>query len=300
MGTSFIARTTGVLLLLAPAVRAAPGIEISETFFSQMNPRALALDLRVQSRQPLGDGPMTYSAFAGLLASPAVLRPTAGIELQPINTAAFGLSLGVAYSASWYHGLLPAQSYSSPAANYGSTIFAGPPNGPGGGYGLLVHQLALSATLQGMLGPFAARSTTRAQRFFADLHGSDRVIYDPALDVVVYKNGWVAQNDTDLLYSPRPGLAVGLRHSLTLAWYPADAYSPGEARSNPDTPISKLGPFALWRVYQADRGMVQRAEVLALAQWYVAHRFRTGDTVNGAFPLLGIGLVLSGDLQRTR
>jgi hypothetical protein len=35
-----------------------------------------------------------------------------------------------------------------------------------------------------------------------------------------------------------------------------------------------------------------------LAQWYLVHRYRTGETVSGAFPLLGIGLVLSGDLQR--
>jgi hypothetical protein len=301
---SFIVKTACALTLLAPVVQAqsAPGFQYSGTLFSQMNPRALALDLRVQYRQELGsDGPLsgsTIGAFAGLLTSPAMLRPTVGVEFQPLATASLGVSFGIAYSAAWYFGLLQAQSYLSPRANYGSTVFSGPPDGPGGGYALLVHQLALSATLQGTLGPFAARSTTRALRFFAGLHGGDTVFYDPALDLVVYKDGWVGQNDTDVLYSWRPDLALGLRHSLTVAWYPGDAYSPGELRDNPDTPISKLGPFALWRVFQSERGMVQRAEVLALAQWYLVHRYRTGETVSGAFPLLGIGLVLSGDLQR--
>src|SRR2546426_1103128 len=150
------------------------------------------------------------------------------------------------------------------------------------------------------IGAIAGLSATRAVRFFADLHNGDTVLYDPALDVAVFKDGWVAQNETDLLYSWRPELAVGLRHTLTLAWYPDRAYAPGEPKDNPNTPISKLGPFALYRLFVSDPGMVKRADLLLVAQWYVAHRFRTGETVSGAFPLLGIGLVLSGDLQPTR
>jgi hypothetical protein len=303
---SLIARAALALALLAPGVQAqmVPGFQYSGTLFTQMNPRALALDLRVQYRHALGsDGPLGGSvvgAFAGLTTSPGMLRPTVGLELQPMATPSFGISFGIAYSAAFYFGLLQAHSYPSPQANYGSAVFTGPAEGPGGSYPLLVHQLALNATLQGTLGPFAVRSTTRALRFFAGLHGSDTVVYDPALDVVVYKDGWVGQNDTDVLYSSRPDLALGLRHTLTLAMYPGNAYSPGEPRENPDTPISKLGPFALWRIFRSERGTIKRADVLAVAQWYLAHRYRTGEMVSGAFPLLGIGLVLSGDLQSIR
>jgi hypothetical protein len=299
---SFMAKAVCALALLAPAVQAqsAPSLQYSNTLFSQLNPGALALDLRVKYRQKLGsgsDGPLggsTIGAFAGLTTAPGMLRSTAGLEIQPLPI----LSLGIGYSAAYYFGPRQAQSYPSPRANYGSAVLSAPAEGPGGGYALLVHQLTLSGTLQGTVGPFAARTTTRAVRFFAGLHGSDTVVYDPAFDVAVYKDGWVGQNETDVLYSWRPDLALGLRHTLTLAWYPSDAYSPGEPRENPDTPISKVGPLALWRVFQSERGMVKRAEVLALAQWYLAHRYRTGETVSGAFPLLGIGLVLSGDLQR--
>jgi hypothetical protein len=303
---SLIAKAALALALLAPAVHAqmAPGFQYSGTLFSQMNPRALAVDLRVQYRQALDSdgllGGSVVGAFAGLTTSPGMLRPTVGLEIQPLATASFSISFGIAYSAAYYFGLLPAHSYPSPHADYGSAVFSGPAEGPGGGYPLLVHQLALNATLQGTLGPFAARSTTRALRFFAGLHGSDTVVYDPALDVVVYKDGWVGQNDTDVLYSSRPDLALGLRHTLTVAWYPSDAYALGEPRENPDTPISKLGPFALWRIFRSERGMVKRADVLVTAQWYLLHRYRTGETVSGAFPLLGLGLVLSGDLQRIR
>jgi hypothetical protein len=302
---SFIVKTACALSLLAPAVQAqsAPGFQYTGTLFSQMNPRALALDLRVQYREMLGSGDgllgaSAIGAFAGLTAAPGMLRPSVGLEIQPLATASLGITFGIGYSAAYYFGFLPAQSYPSPHSNYGSTVFSAPADGPGGGYALLVHQLTLSATLQGVVGPFAARSTTRAIRFFAGLHGSDTVVYDPTLDVAVYKDGWAGQNDTDVLYSTRPDLALGLRHTLTVAWYPSDAYSPGEPRDNPNTPISKLGPFALWRFFQSERGMVQRADLLLMAQWYLLHRYRTGETVNGAFPLLAIGLVFSGDLQR--
>jgi hypothetical protein len=225
-----------------------------------------------------------------------MLRPGLALELQPLPF----LSLGAGYSAAYYFGPLEAQSYPSPRATYGSGVFSGPAAGPGGGYALLVHQLGLSGTLQGTLRRFAARTTTRAVRFFADLHGSDTVFYDPAFDVVLDGRGWVAQNDTDVVYSYGPGFVVGIRHSLTVAWYRLGAYAAGDPKENPNTPISRLGPLALYRFFDTQRGFVQRAELLVAAQWYLLHRYRSGETVNTAVPLVGIGLVLSGDLRPGR
>jgi hypothetical protein len=218
-----------------------------------------------------------------------------GIEIQPLAN----LSFGVDYSAFYYFGSAGlAQSYPSPRASYGSGAFSAPVDGPGGSYALWVQQLTMHATLQAVLGPIAVRSTTRAARFFADLHPNDQVFYDPVFDLAVYKNGWVGQNDTDVVYPWTSNVIVGLRHTLTLAWYPNDAYAPGEPRENPNTPISKLGPVALWQFFQSERGPIQRGTLLLVAQWYLAHRYRTGETVSGALPLLGLGLVFSGDLQR--
>jgi hypothetical protein len=290
-----------VLILIALEARAqsAPNgapLQYSATLFAQGNPRALAMDLRLQYRHDLGAG-SAIGGFASVAAGPAGLRPGVGIEIQPFANFAFGVD----YFASYYFGALGlAQSYPSPRANYGSGAFSAPQDGPGGSYALWVQQLTIHATLQAVLGPIAVRSTTRASRFFADLHGSDRVFYDPSLDVAVYKNGWVGQNDTDLVYLWTSNFLVGLRHTLTIAWYPNDAYAPGEPRENPNTPISKLGPVAAWQFLEGDRGgLVQRGSLLLAAQWYLAHRYRTGDTVSGALPFLGLGLVFSGDLQRS-
>ncbi len=208
------------LLLLALEARSqlAPDgapLQYSATLFAQGNPRALALDLRLQYRHELGaaGSGSGIGGFADVAVGPAGLRPGVRIEIQPLAN----LSFGADYSASYYFGTVGlAQSYPSPKADYGSGAFTGPVSGPGGSYALWVQQLSMHATLQAILGPFAVRSTTRAARFFADLHPNDRVFYDPLFDVTVYKNGWVGQNDTDLVYPWTSNLIVGLRHTLTL------------------------------------------------------------------------------------
>ena len=292
------------LLLFAPEASAqliasdAP-LQYSLAVLGQGNPRLGAVDLRLQYRHSLGgDGSgSAIGGFAAIAVGPAGLRPGVGLQIQPLAN----LSLGVDYFATYYFGTQGlAQSYPSPLSDYGSDAFSAPRDGPGGSYSLWVQQLTMHAMLQGVLGPIAVRNTTRASRFFANLHGNDRVFYDPVLDVVVYKDGWVGVNETDVVYLWTSNFIVGLRYTLTIAWYPSDAYEPGEPQDNPNTPTSKLGPVAAWQFLQSDGGAVQRGTLQLTAQWYLTHRYRTGDTVSGAFPFLGLAMVFSGDLVRSR
>ena len=292
------------LLLIAPQawaqlIQSDAPLQYSVTLIGQANPRIGAVDLRLQYRHPLG-GAGSGSAiggFAAIAVGPAGLRPGAGLQIQPLRNFSFGVD----YFATRYFGTLGlAQSYPSPVSDYGSDFFSAPRDGPGGSYALWVHQLTMHATLQGVLGPIAVRNTTRASRFFANLHGNDRVFYDPVLDVVAYKDGWVGQNETDVVYLLTSDFIVGLRYTLIIAWYPSDAYEPGTPQDNPNTPINKLGPVAAWQFLQSDGGLVQRGNLLLSAQWYLTHRYRTGDTVSGALPFLGFSLVFSGDLVPSR
>jgi hypothetical protein len=57
-----------------------------------------------------------------------------------------------------------------------------------------------------------------------------------------------------------------------------------------------VGGRADYRVFESERSAVKRADLLVMAQWYLRHRYRTGEAVSGAVPLLGLGLVFSGDL----
>jgi len=280
---------------LAQLAQSDAPLSYSAALLAQANPRGLAFDLRLHYRHQLDTSSGAIGGFASIAVGPAGVRPAAGIEIQPLAV----FSLGVDYSATHYFGTAGlAQSYPSPLADYGSGVFSSPREGPRGSYSLWVQQLSMHATLQALFGPIAVRSTTRASRFFADLQGNDRVFYDPFLDVVVYKDGWVGQNETDIVYLSTSNFILGLRHTLTIAWYPSDAYVPGESKDNPNTPISKLGPIVAWQFLQGDQGLFPRGSLLLAAQWYLAHRYRTGDTVNGAIPYLGLGLVFSGDLLR--
>jgi hypothetical protein len=296
------AACTLLLIALEASAQLMPSdapLQYSASLLGQGNPRLGALDLRLQYRHPLGgaDSGSAIGGFAAIAAGPAGVRPGVGFQIQPMPI----LSFGVDYFATYYFGTQGlAQSYPSPLSEYGSGAFSAPPDGPGGSYALWVQQLSMHAMLQGILGPIAVRNTTRASRFFANLHGNDRVFYDPLLDVVVYKDGWVGQNETDVVYLLTSSFIVGLRYSLTIAWYPSDAYGPGEPQDDPNTPTAKLGPIAAWQFLQSDGGAVQRGNLLLTAQWYLAHRYRTGATVSGAFPFFGIGLVFSGDLVRSR
>jgi len=300
--TAKAAACTLFLIALEASAQLMPSdapLQYSAALLAQGNPRLGAVDLRLQYRHLLG-GAGSGSAiggFAAIAAGPAGVRPGVGLEIQPLAFLSFGFD----YFATYYFGTQGlAQSYPSPHSDYGSDAFSAPSDGPGGSYALWVQQLTVHAVLQGILGPIAVRNTTRASRFFADLHGNDRVFYEPVLDVTVYKDGWAGQNETDVMYLWTSSFIVGLRYTLTIAWYPSDAYSPGEPQDNPNTPTSKLGPVAAWQFLQSDGGAVQRGALLLTAQWYLSHRYRTGATVSGALPFFGLALVFSGDLVRSR
>ncbi|HKA89358.1 MAG TPA: hypothetical protein VKE22_16940 [Haliangiales bacterium] len=275
---------------------------MTQAAFAQANPGAIGVAAQARWCRPLyetegplaaGNGVAVHAELAfGLKAG----RTTLGVELQPLSI----LSLGVAYRATLYPGILGLpQSYPSPGADYRSTLFSPPEEGPGGSYALVVHQLVLDGTLQAKLGPILMRSSTRASLFHADLHGDDRVFYEPGLDIVVYRNGWALQNDSDVAYAVGDHLIVGVRHTLVEAWYPTGAYPPLEPRDNPNTPTSRIGPIVRWTFFDRGSGWLESASVGAVVQWYVTHRFRTGEAVGGAVPLVGIGLTLTTRVSLT-
>src|SRR5215469_6695574 len=95
----------GTLLLIAPGASAqlmpsdAP-LQYSATLLAQGNPRAGAVDLRLQYRHPLG-GAGSGSAiggFAAIAAGPIGIRPGVGLQIQPLAN----FSLGVDYFATYY------------------------------------------------------------------------------------------------------------------------------------------------------------------------------------------------------
>jgi hypothetical protein len=287
-----------VLATAAPAAAQTrpTGWRWSNTAYAQLDPRGLFDDLRLTFRASFSDTPSSLTgsidAFVGVGLGPASLRSTVGFEVRPFGP----LSFAVAYVPTYFPNLIgAARSYPSPHSEFDSGVFSSPRPGPSGDRALFSHQLVVSTSLLLKHDWLVGRIALQASRFWADLPEGDRVFYEPSYDVVVDAHGWAAKGDLDLGVQLGSCLVIGVRQSLVVAWYTDAAYPPGEPHDNPNTPIYRLGPAARWAFLDRRSG-TEWGSVFVLAQWYVAHRYRTGEAVNGAIPLLGIGFTLEGDL----
>lgn len=274
-------------------------LRYSNTAYAQLNSRSLADDLRLRYRHALyrSSNPLLANNFVGLVAgaavAPGLVRPTVGVEVQPLSV----LSLSASFEPAYYFDVLGlAQSYPSQTSDYRSGPFKAPKDGPGGSYSLFAPQLTLSATVQAAVDHLVFRNTFRATKLLGvDLHQGDRVLYDPSYDTVVYRNGWAAQNDTDV--GVKYGdLVAGLRNTVVLAWYPSGAREPGGTADDPNTPAIRLGPIAQYTLFSGGKGIVDTASIVTVVQWHLQNRYRTGTEVSAALPLLGIGFTIAGDL----
>jgi hypothetical protein len=59
--------------------------------------------------------------------------------------------------------------------------------------------------------------------------------------------------------------------------------------------MSRVGPAVRWAFFDRTTG-AEFASIFLIAQWYLRHRYRTGEAVSGAIPLLGLGFMLTGGL----
>jgi hypothetical protein len=274
-------------------------LRYTNTLGAQANPRMLADDFRIRYRHRLyhREGALFEQSFVGGFAGVAVgaagLRPIVGLELQPLSV----LTLGVSYGPTVYFGAFGlAQSYPSPRSDYSSGVVAAPKDGPGGSQSLVAHQVTMSASLQAKIGPLFLRNAARGMYVHVNVFDGDRVVYDPVADVTVYRRGWALQNDSEVGYFFGKRFVAGMRHTLVVAWYPSGAFAAGEAREVHDSPTSRLGPIASYTLFEGRGGAVDSAAVAGVAQWYIAHRFRTGEVTPAAMPLVGVALSLTGDL----
>lgn len=283
-----------LLLLARPA--AAGDLQFVNVVGGQLNPRGLGDDFRLRYRHALyrGAGPVFTNNFAGgalgIGLGPGIFRPSLSVEVQPVAP----LTFGVAYQPSIYLGVVGlGQGYASPTVDYGSTAL-GPP--PGDARAMVIHQLLFQGSVQMKLGPFVARNAARLTYAHAMSRGSDRVVFDPIADVVVYRRGWLVQNDSDVGVIPRPGLILGARHTLVATWYPSGAFPGGVREETHDSPTSRLGPIVSYAFLDRRGERLESATVAGTAQWYLAHRFRTGDEAPAWLPLVGVTFTVVGNL----
>jgi hypothetical protein len=219
-------------------------------------------------------------------ASPAFGRVGVIAEVQPLSV----LTLYAMYEVVGYFGALGhLQSFPSARSEFSDETLD-----RGRDYATLGSQLMLGANVQLKFSDIVLRTQLKLIRADFDLNAGDRVFYDPFYDVLAPDEGWFLTNDADLLYQPAFGLVAGVRYTATRPFYRAAHFAPGEPRRD-DNRMHRVGPLVGWAVRQRD-GNALNLLVFAAAQWWVVHRYRTGDEQPAALPMLAVGVQATGDL----
>jgi hypothetical protein len=224
--------------------------------------------------------------------TPAYARLGPRIELQPFAL----LNLAASYEFVGYFetfGLM--QSFPSPTSDYSDTRIDELQD-EGTNYNTTGGFVTLSALLQAKVGPIAARNNV--QFFWADykLRDGDRVFYSQMLDILQANRGWAVSNDTDLLWLVNDNLKIAGRYSVTHAFYDEGDFLPVEPVSRPNGPTHRVGPGVLYTFFDRPTQRFNKPTLILLAQWWLQHRYRTGQDVTQGLPQIVLGFVFEGDL----
>jgi hypothetical protein len=228
--------------------------------------------------------------------TPAFARVGPTIEVQPAAV----LNLAVNYDFVGYFGSFgQVQSFRSPTARAGpDDLFD--QGLAGAGYSTWGHLVTLSGLFQFKVGRVAFRNGIRGFWTKMRLSDGDTVFFEFGNDILHANGGWVLTNDTDLVWLFDAPVRLVVRHSLTHAFYTQDDFLPGEPVSQPNGPTLRVGPGVLWTLFDYPGARFNRPSIGVLAQWWVRHRWRTGDQIHPALPYAVIAFQFEGDIWPSR
>ncbi|MFT5429880.1 MAG: hypothetical protein ACI9OJ_000553 [Myxococcota bacterium] len=225
--------------------------------------------------------------------APALTRLGVGVDIEPLAV----LKLGARWEWVQYFGTFDHfQSFKDVDQPYSDSDIA-----TNGDLGLAEvrggWQLTLSAELRGRVGPVVVRNKLVAMYGQMDMRAGDTVWYDPYFDILSPKEGWVLINDADVLvFLLNDKLIVGVRHNVTHAIFPDEAFGANGPRDIASTPTQRLGPLIAYRFFDEPGAAFNRPTAVLLVNWYLVHPHRTGADVSQAVPYVALGFAFSGDL----
>ena len=197
------------------------------------------------------------------------------------------------------------RSFPWPSADYGRGLFSPPPSGTcrsDRSLFALGVKLEAGARPQVQVGHRLARSSVARRALRRELSRRGPRLLRSPVDNVVYAYGNKWQSDTDLAYAgwrqvAHPaGLFSGRALLLNLVFYPNDAYGPGEAQSNSNSPSARRSLGALAAADTDKTRNWDELFVTGTTQFYVVDRFHTGATTPAALPFVSLSPTATGDL----
>ncbi len=272
---------------------------------ARVNPLGLLVEGRIAYRFRLyeSQSPALRDNFIGagafLALSPAFINIGPYIEFQPLSVLGFWAT----YQYSRYFrtfGLF--QSFPSAASSNFSDVeisrrAALPRTDPASNYMTDGAQLMIGADFQVKLGPIVLRDRARLVRSdYSNMRSGDTVFYEQYYDVLAPNRGWYISNDVDVMWVRNDNrLFIGARYTAASGFFTGDQYLAGEQVTNLNA-THRVGPLAGYSFKAEDGARFNNPTVFALVQWWLVHRYRTGQVSSQGLPMIGIGFSVNGDL----
>lgn len=247
----------------------------------------------VQKYTPLWQDSQASAKFDTTV-TPAYATAGAVAEVQPLTV----FRVAARYQWIGYFGTFGnVLSYPSPLDEYDPARRKAATDA-GDNYVTSGHLVDVATLLQAKAGPVIVRSELVWRYLALDLRNGDRVYFDQYLDVVVPNRGSTLLLDTDVLGELGQHLLVGARYSLVAPLYRDRHYRPDEPLDNPNGPISRLGPAALYRIFDRPGSRFDAPSIVLITQWHLRHRYRVGSAavMHPAVPTVIAGLLFKGTL----
>jgi hypothetical protein len=216
-------------------------------------------------------------------------------------------------------GLLP--GFTSPAQNYSDQTIQDRADVPGTeAQAATIFHAGLAPLLQAKFagGKIAARVLFQLDYWQLKLRDGETVAYDQTFDTLLPDGGLTLSTDTDVLYTGRPGLAIGLRHTWVKPIYKARHFADDDLSSQENAEVfarfgssnahQRLGVFAAYSFNDRGPSRFNKPTIIAIVSMYLDHRYRTGapgalrpgeradDFTSRALPYLLVGFAFESDL----
>lgn len=233
--------------------------------------------------------------------NPTSTRLGPAIEIQPLSVLNFRLN--VEY-VDYFGSLGTVQSFPSALSDFSSATM-GRNEAQGKNYGASGLRVSFTAFSQMKVGPVALRDGFTLEYLSIDLRGPDRVFFEPAYDTVVPRHGKVITNDLDLFYlvdMPRGGffrhgwIAAGVRYTMLKPYFDSVDVRPGEDSATAANDMHRVGPLVAFTLFDDGPSTFHEPMIVAMAQWYAAHRNRTGRDVDQAIPYGVLAFIFQSDV----
>ncbi len=114
--------------------------------------------------------------------------------------------------------------------------------------------------------------------------------------MVVPDAGVSTVQETDVLYVTDFGLAAGLRFSTLYAFYRDSDYEVGEPIEDLNGPSMRLGPAVAYTFFEDPGAAFDKPTLIFLSQWWLQHRYRTGEETSQAVPFIALAFRFEGRL----